>query len=184
MNTTVLAGRFLLFSFVTWALTFLHGGICLAIFAVPPKNVLCHTLFKNRLITGCINAGNFLCRQRRARNGIERVPLLPPGFCAALFARNRRVRHPYEFRYSSITRCSTGVCSARGFVFTEVLSASAFSRSARPPSSRRGTLPTRVLPPSHQSESSRSSSSPSEFHIEVQLICRAGLQRERRSFCR
>ena len=26
---------------------------------MPPKNVLCHTLFKNRLITGCINAGNF-----------------------------------------------------------------------------------------------------------------------------
>ena len=54
-----------------------HTVIRFSVLAVTSENVLCHTLFKNRLITGCINAGNiFYVGGGAVGNGIESVPFL------------------------------------------------------------------------------------------------------------
>ena len=128
---------------------------------VPSENVLCHTLFKNRLITGCINAGNFFYVGSGAPgNGIESVPLFAAGVL-------RGSSHEIDERCI----CRVLIFIDHALLYGRVLRrvrvyGSAFSVSVFPGQHvrhrpRRGALLHGVLPPSHQSESSRSSSSPS-----------------------
>lgn len=57
-----------------------HTMICRAIFTVTAKNVFYAALLKNRLITGCVYAGNiFYVGGGAVGNGIESVPFLTAG---------------------------------------------------------------------------------------------------------